>query len=117
MGLPVDDVKMGLPVHDSFGWILAAGVSLWWLHNREVNLDVPSDLAAAPTNTSEMDPQRWPDGHQPLAVTQPNGEPIIDPVVQDLHDKIKEHEDRKSDCYWDKQAFYDNCYDDHVIPA
>ena len=45
MGLPVEDVKMGLPVHDSFGWILAAGVSLWWLHNREVNLDVPSDLA------------------------------------------------------------------------
>ena len=88
--------KMGTPVHtpvhygieDKLGWVLAAAVVLYYLHRAPEPVPEVPTVEGAPTNVSEVDPGRWPSGEQPLAAVVPNADPIPDPVVQDVHDKV-----------------------------
>jgi len=87
------DVLMGTPVHygieDKLGWVLAAAVVLYYLHNAPEPVPEVPIVEGAPKNVSEIDPGRWPSGEQPVSFVVPNADPIPVPVVQDVHDKLQ----------------------------
>ena len=79
---------MLVKMEEHLGWALLAGMSIYYLHNTPVPVEVIK-VEDSPTNVNELDPQRWPDAEQPLAAIVPNADPIEDPVVQELYNSIR----------------------------